>query len=226
MTQEELSKVEDLLDDSLDTIADKKERSKTQTQMLKECAEKNGLGKPGKTILKRVMNYHHYKGVNWLNSDPLLKDPTVKDKDKVAPTFIKLVQIVEDLASIGDKDFLKPYIDALLKRGIKIEIDYGTPNINDDTETILETLDSASKLQTNIDALNTQLKDEKSVESEEIGFAPKAAFMKVLNLYEKIKDNKKEKAEDAINQGATNALMMTNAYTYLASQIPNGDEEE
>lgn len=226
MTQEEISKVEDLLDDSLDTIADKKERSKTQTQMLKECAEKNGLGKSGKSTLKRVMNYHHYKGVNWLNSDPLLKDPKVKDKDKVAPTFIKLAQIVEDLASIGDEDFLQPYLDALLKRGIKIEIDYGTPNTNEDVDTILETLDSASNLQTNIDALNTQLKDEKSVESEEIGFAPKSAFMKVLSLYEKIKDNKKEKAEDAINQGATDALMMTNAYTYLASQIPTGEDDE
>lgn len=225
MTQDEISKVEDLLDDSLETVQDKKQFSKTQSQMLKECAEKNGLDKSGKSALKRIMNYHHYKGVNWLNSNPLEKDPKIKDKDKVAPTFIKLVQIVEDLATIGDTEFLKPYLDALLKRGIKIEIDYGTSNTNEDTETILETLDSASKLQTNVDTLATQLKEEKSIESEELGFAPKSAFMKVLSLYEKIKDDKLDKAEDAINQGATDALMMTNAYTYLASQIQHEDDE-
>ena len=225
MTQEELSKVEDLLDDSLDTVNDKKERSKTQSQLLKECAEKNGLGKSGKSVLKRVMNYHHYKGTNWLGGDPMQKDPSVKEKDKVAPTFIKLAQIVNDLATIGDTQFLQPYLDALLKVGIKIDIDYGTPEINDTTDVILDTLDSASNLQTNIDALNTQLKDEKSAESEELNFAPKSGFMKVLSLYEKIKDNKAEKAEDAINQGATDALMMSNAYTYLASQIPTSDDE-
>ena len=226
MTQEEISKVEDLLDDSLETIQDKKQFSKTQAQMLKDCAEKNGMDKSGKSVLKRIMNYHHYKGVNWLNNDPLTKDPTVKDKDKVAPTFIKLVQIVEDLATIGDKDFLQPYLDALLSKGIKIEIDYGTAETKEDTETILETLDSASKLQTNVDTLNNQLKEEKSAESEEIGFAPKSAFLKVLGLYEKIKDDKVDKAEDAINQGATDAYMIANAYTYLASQIQHDDSDE
>ena len=172
------------------------------------------------------MNYHHYKGVNWDGGDPLKKDGTVKDKDKVAPTFIKLVQIVEDLATIGDKDFLQPYVDALLKRGIKLDIDYGVANTKEDTKTILETLESASKLQVNVDTLTTQLKEEKSAESEELGFAPKSEFLKVLGLYEKIKDDKADKAEDAISQGATDALMMSQAYTYLASQLPKGDDDE
>ena len=226
MTQEEISKIENLLDDSLETIQDKKQFAKTQAQMLKECSEKNGLGKNGKSTLKRIMNYHHYKGVNWLAGNPLEKDPTIKDKDKVAPTFIKLAQIVDDLATIGDKDFLQPYLDALLKIGIKIEIDYGSANIKDDTQVILDTLDSVSKLQVNVDTLDTQLKEEKAVESEELGFAPKSGFLKVLGLYEKIKDDKADKAEDAINQGATDALLMSQAYTYLASQLPKGDSDD
>ena len=226
MTEEDISKIEDLLDDSLETVQDKKQFAKTQKQMLKECAEKNGLDKTGKSVLSRIMNYHHYKGVNWDGGDPLKKDGTVKDKDKVAPTFIKLVQIVEDLATIGDKDFLQPYVDALLKRGIKLDIDYGVANTKEDTKTILETLESASKLQVNVDTLTTQLKEEKSAESEELGFAPKSGFLKVLGLYEKIKDDKADKAEDAISQGATDALMMSQAYTYLASQLPKGDDDE
>lgn len=226
MTQEEIDKIEDLLDDSLETFQDKKQFNKTQKQMLKDCAEKNELGKTGKAILSRVMNYHHYKGANWLNGNPLEKDTTAKDKDKVAPTFIKLVQIIEDLAAIGDKDFLQPYVDALFRRGIKLEIDYGSPDIKEDTKTILETLDSASKLQTNIDNLTTQLKEEKSAESEEIGFAPKSGFMKVLGLYEKIKEDQADKAEDAINQGAADALMISQAYMYLATQLPKSDDDE
>ena len=101
MTKEDLEKVEDLLDDSLETLQDKKQFSKTQTQMLKECAETNGLGKSGKSILKRVMNYHHYKGVNWLAGDPLQKDPQAKDKDKVAPVFIKLLLLEVDKLLLG-----------------------------------------------------------------------------------------------------------------------------
>ena len=84
---------------------------------------------------------------------------------------------------------------------------------------------SASKLQTNVDTLNTQLKEEKSVESEEIGFAPKSTFLKVLGLYEKIRDDKVEKAEDAINQGATDALAAAEAYRYLASQIQHNEDD-
>lgn len=225
MTQEEISKVEDLLDESLETIQDKKQFSKTQAQLLKECAETNELGKSGKSILKRIMNYHHYKGVNWLNGDPLQKDTTIKDKDKVAPVFIKLLQIVEDLATIGDTELLLPYLNALKNHGIKIEIDYGSADTKEDLKTILEKLESASNLQTNVDTLTNQLKEEKSAESEEIGFAPKSGFIKVLGLYEKIKDDKADKAEDAINQGASEAIMMSQAYTYLASQLPKGEDD-
>lgn len=222
MTSENLDEITDLLDESLETVADKKQFAKTQTAMIKECAEKNGVDK---STLKRVMKYHHYSGANWLNGNPLEKDPAEKKKDKVAPTFIKLVSIIEDLATIGDKDFLKPYLDAVLSHGIKIDIDYGSPNINDSTDVILDTLDSASKLQTSVDTLADELKDEKSQKAEELNFAPKEAFMKMLSLYDKIKNDQTEKAEDAINQGASDALMMTNAYTYLASQIDKSDED-
>ena len=43
MTKEDISKIEDLLDDSLETVQDKKQFAKTQKQMLKECAESQFL---------------------------------------------------------------------------------------------------------------------------------------------------------------------------------------
>ena len=70
------------------------------------------------------------------------------------------------------------------------------------------------------------MKEEKSAESEEIGFAPKSGFMKVLGLYEKIKEDQADKAEDAINQGAADALMISQAYMYLATQLPKSDDDK
>jgi hypothetical protein len=43
MTKEDISKIEDLLDDSLETIQDKKQFAKTQKQILKECAQKSEI---------------------------------------------------------------------------------------------------------------------------------------------------------------------------------------
>ena len=119
----------------------------------------------------------------------------------------------------------KPLFEPVYLYYPRVEFDYGSADTKEDLETIIEKLDSASKLQTNVDTLNTQLKEEKSAESEEIGFAPKSTFLKVLGLYEKIRDDKVEKAEDAINQGATDALAAAEAYRYLASQIQHNEED-
>ena len=189
--------------------------------IIKECAEKNGLEK---SAVKRVVGYHHYSGKNWLNGDPLQKDTQSKEKDKVSPVFIKLVQIVEDLAALGDKDFLEPYLKAVLNKGIKIEIDYGTANLNESADDILDQIASASKKMTNVDTLAETLKETNAVKAEEIGFTPKKNFMNVLGVFEKIKNDKD--VEDAVQEGVANSLMLADAYQYLATQIPHGDDEE
>jgi len=217
MTKENVEQIEELLDDSLETLSDKKKFSKTMNTIIKDCAKANNLEPK---VLKAVKNYHHYKGANWVDNNPLEKDKNIKEKDKVAPTFIKLLEIVENLRAIGDKEFLEPYINALSEHGIRIEIDFDETDKN--VEEIMEVVESASKLQTNVDTLTEELKETKSSEAEELAFTPKGSFVNVLGILDKIKNGKD--VDDALQTNLTNITMLNNAYSYL--QVKNDESKE
>ena len=219
MNEENVEQIEELLDDSLETLTDKKRYSKTMNTIIKDCAKANELEPK---VLKAVKNYHHYKGVNWVDNNPLEKDKDVKEKDKVAPIFIKLLEVVENLRKVGDKEFLEPYISALAKHGIKIDIDFEETDKNVDE--IMEVIESASKLQTNVDTLSNELKEEKSVEAEELAFTPKGSFVGVLSILDKIKEGKD--LEDKIQENFTNLTMLNNAFTYLSVKNEEFKESE
>jgi len=210
-------KIEELLDDSLETLTDKKRFSKTMNAIIKDCAKQNGIEPK---VLKAVKNYHHYKGANWSDGNPLQKDSDKKEKDKVAPIFIKLLEIVENLRAVGDSEFLKPYVDALAEKGIKIDIEW--IETDKDLNSIMEVIESASKLQTNVDTLTEELKESKSAESEELNFTPKSQFMGVLGILDKIKEGKE--MDDKIQENFTNITMLNNAFTYL--QVENDKSKE
>lgn len=211
MNEENVEQIEELLDDSLETLADKKKFAKTMNTIIKDCAKQNNLEPK---VIKAVKNYHHYKGVNWANNNPLEKDKDKKDKDKVAPIFIKLLEVVENLRKVGDKEFLEPYINALAEHGIRIDIDFEETDKN--VEEIMEVVESASKLQTNVDTLNEELKEEKSTEAEELNFTPKSSFVGILGILDKIKNGKD--VEDLIQGNFTTITMLNNAYTYLSAE--------
>jgi hypothetical protein len=195
----------------LETLADKKRFSKTMNTIIKDCAKQNGLEPK---VIKAVKNYHHYKAVNWVDNNPLEKNKDSKEKDKVAPIFIKLLEVVENLRAVGDKDFLKPYIEALVNHGIKIEVDFKETDKN--VEAIMDVVESASRLQTNVDTLANELKEVKSVESEELAFTPKNSFVNVLGILDKIREGKSQ--SDKIQDNFTNLTMLNNAFTYLSAK--------
>ena len=219
MNEENVEQIQELLDDSLETLADKKRYSKTMNTIIKDCAKANKLEPK---VLKAVKNYHHYKGANWLNNNPLEKDKKKKDKDKIAPIFIKLFEVVENLRAVGDKDFLEPYINALAEKGIKIDIDFEETDKN--INVIMEVIESASKLQTNVDTLAEELKEVKSAESEELNFTPKSSFVGILSILDKIRNDKD--VEDLIQNNFTELAMMTNAFTYLSNENEKNKEME
>lgn len=219
MNEKNAEQIEELLDDSLETLSDKKKFSKTMNTIIKDCAKQNGL-KP--KVLKAVKNYHHYRGVNWVDNNPLEKDKDKKEKDKVAPIFIKLLEVVENLRAVGDKEFLEPYLTALAEHGIKIDINFEDTDKNVDE--IMEVIDSASKLQTNVDALTEELKEVKSVESEELNFTPKGSFVGILGILDKIKEGKNQ--NDKIQSNFTNLIMLNNAFTYLSAKNEECEESE
>lgn len=214
---EKNAEIEELLDDSLETLADKKKFTKTMNSIIKDCAKANGI--EPKTI-KAVKDYKHYEGVNWSDNNPLEKDKTKKEKDKVSAVFINLLKIIENLRAVGDKEFLKPYIDALSKKGVKLEIEFEDTDVNFDE--IVEVIDSASKLQTNIDTLSEELKENKSNEAEELNFTPKNSFVNVLGILDKIKNGKN--VDDTLQNNFTNITMLNNAYSYL--QVKNDENKD
>lgn len=219
MTTENAEQIEELLDDSLETLADKKKFSKTMNTIIKDCAKANGIEPK---VLKAVKNYHHYRGVNWVDNNPLEKDKDKKEKDKVAPIFIKLLEVVENLRKVGDKEFLEAYINALAEHGIRIDIDFEETDKN--VEEIMEVVESASKLTTNVDALTEELKEVKSVESEELNFTPKGSFVGILGILDKIREGKNQ--NDKIQSNFTNLIMLNNAFTYLSAKNEECEESE
>ena len=219
MDNENVEKIEDLLNDSLETLADKKKFTKTMNTIIKDCAKKNEIDPK---VIKAVKNYRHYKGVNWANNNPLEKDKDKKEKDKIAPIFIKLLEVVENLRAIGDKEFLKPYLNAIAEKGIRIDIDF--EDTNKDVNEIMEVIESASKLQTNVDVLAKELKEEKSSEAEELNFTPKSSFCNILGILEKINEGKE--VDDVLQNRFTEITMMNNAYTYLSAKNDESKSEE
>ena len=219
MDKENVEKIEELLDDSLETLGDKKRFAKTMNTIIKDCAKKNDVEPK---VIKAVSLYKHYAGSNWVNNNPLEKDKDAKEKDKVSPIFIKLLEVVENLRAIGDKEFLKPYINALAEKGIKIDIDFEDTNKNVDE--IMEVIDSTSKLQTNVDTLAEELKEEKSTTAEELNFTPKSSFCNVLGMLEKINEGKE--IDDALQSHFTEITMLNNAYAYLSAKNDESKGEE
>lgn len=217
MEAEMIEKVEDLLDDSLDTFNDRKRFLREQTSVIKELAEKNGLDK---SQLKRVMSYKHYSGKGWIDNNPLSIDKQSKEKDKLSSIFIKFRDAIIDIVSVGGDKILEPYIKELKKCGITVDLsDVGTLDVKDDYDTIMETIDSACKYQTNIDTLSEEITEVKGAESEEIGFTPKNSFGNIISKYSRISEGKGEKVEDDIQKNIAKNLMCANAFNYLASKI-------
>lgn len=221
MTTDMISEVEELLDDALDNVSEKKQFMKTMKDTLKECGTLNGIDKKA---LAHVKDYYHYKGANWQDGNPLKKNTQAEYKDKISPTFIKLLSIFQDLEAVGDTAFLQPYVDALAPYGIKIEFDAKTPDTKESLKDIKEKIETASKYQTNIDELTKLIKEENAVKSEDIGFTTKSGFNSVLNTYEKIKEGKD--VNDKVQQNIANSLMSADAYNYLSKLIQEREEEE
>ena len=91
-------------------------------------------------------------------------------------------------------------------------------------EEIMEVIESASKLQTNVDTLAEEQKEEKSTTAEELNFTPKSSFCNVLGILEKINEGKNQ--NDKIQSNFTNIIMLNNAFTYLSNKNEECEESE
>lgn len=76
-----------------------------------------------KKTLIRVKDYKHYYGNGWVDGNPLEVDKSEKWKDRLVKPFIKIKQVIYDLADTNNLNMLNPIIKALNEIGIYISYD-------------------------------------------------------------------------------------------------------
>ena len=214
MTKETIDQVEDLLAESLETFNSQKSAKKQQKDTIKQWCKQNGVDPQQ---LKRVIKFKHNWGKSWNVGDCLEKDPLAEQTDKLQSIFIKLKEAIIDLSSLGLDNLLTPFIKKLKEVGIVLDITDVTKL--DLSSSIEEVLDNLERLETNIETLDNEIKQDKASESENIGFVPKSNFSNILSTYSKITEGNADKVEDKMQNTITNNLMIVYAIKYLNSKI-------
>lgn len=203
----------DVVEDSAGTLADEKRYAKEMNDILKDAAKECNVSK---SLIKRMMNYAHYKKSGWVGNDPLTLDPQVEIKDKMSLVFIKFVNLLQDVKSAGMDDILNEYIEKLKSIGILIDFSgLNPPEVASDSYRVQESIESASKLLDRIIFLSNKISKEDAVKAEELGFGPKNEYSKLVKLYAKKKDGKE--IDDEIQQIQTNLLFAQTSYSQVAN---------
>jgi len=192
----------ELLEEAYETLKEKKMASKHMNMIASDTAKMQKIEKP---ILVRVKDYYHYRGAGWEGKDPLSRVQDEKFPDRVTPTMRKLLQIVDDLAAVGQLDMLDVYFDALKAKGIEITVSNKDVRVSDVDET-WQAVENMSGFQSKICQLADEINFGCTQVAEDINFTPKQEFKGVLNLYAK-----KEEAKDVddMYQDKVTGLQMT-----------------
>lgn len=155
----------------------------------------------------------------WIGDDPLEIDTTERQKDYISVLFLKLKNLVEDLATFGlAEDVLEPYIEALKAYGIEITLDTSNFEKVDtlSSDQLKEELSSIKYLKRSIEDIDSKIADVHSVKAEDLNFAPKSSYKKIVNLYCKAKAGKD--IEDQVQDILTNHEMEDTALNIVTDQ--------
>lgn len=186
---EKNKEVLDLLCSSADTLREKKEINKKMNEVFKNVAGNVGVASDR---IRKTKDYVYYEGRGM--SDPLTVDKEQKEKfkDRVSPTFIKLLEIVENCVAFGYEDLLEKYTDALAERGISLTVDKSViePLTEESIEMVKHAVDSGCSLQKDICDCADQIKDVDSETAEALDFVKKGDYKKVAEFFENKDSNK------------------------------------
>lgn len=162
-------------------------------EKAKACARMNELAASVKdqTDLEKweIHKYKdmlYYKGRGWTDTPISKPDPDEKFKDRVSPTFRKLVQIVNILRNVGDLDLLQDYLDAVRAEGIEIKITETAPLTRGMPK---EMFDEAMKSMCNEQKIICESADEvrdMGPDAEQDGFCPEGMFKGLAEDWRKI----------------------------------------
>jgi hypothetical protein len=198
-------KPSELLEESAEILHDKSAASKNMNMIASETAKMQQIEK---SIIVRAKDYKYYAGAGWIDNDPLQKNPEEKFPDRVAPTFRKLLQIIDDLRAIGKTDWLDPYVQALSNHGIDLTFSAADCMVNDPDE-VEAAIENMCGFQKTICTLADEINDVKALTSEDINFTPKNEFKKVLGFYDR--KAKGKDVDDAYSDWVTHLEMVETA---------------
>jgi hypothetical protein len=204
----DITKASELLEVSYDILKEKRSNTKQMGMIAGDVAKSQKIEKP---VMLRCKDYSYYRGRGWLIGNPLELDPQEKFKDRVSPTFKKLLQIIDDLYAIGQEHMLDAYFDAMKANGVEINVTGKTQRVNDKDET-WAAIENMSGFQVNICNLADELNFGATEVAENIDFCPKKEFKGVLSLYEK-KTDEKDSVDDTYQNKVTELEMTSTAYT-------------
>jgi len=190
----DISTPKELMSISYDTLVEKKAASKHMSTIAKDTAK---MQKTEPQLLNRVKDYVYYRGRGWLDN-PLELDPQEKFKDRVSPTFKKLVQIIDDVYAVGQEDMLNDYLDYIRnERGIDIQVT-GKAQVVKDKDDTWSAVQAMCGYQGTICALADEINFIHTEISEELNFTAKKDFKEALGFYAKVQESKP--SVDDINQ--------------------------
>ena len=158
--------------------------------------------------ISALKDYVHYYKNDWLGGDPLIAEKDVKWRCRLAPTFRRLVKVVDDLRYTGRLDLLDPIIKSLNNVGIHLTID---DNIKfDKTEDLMKYINEMDDYQTVICELADRRTDGRTsaVESKNATTKSFNEYVRLMANYKSSKDL--QKTRENINDDLQDLLLDVN----------------
>lgn len=176
--------------DSMTRLIDEKARYWDEMRSVFENAVE--LSKIDGKIWRACKDYYHYRGRAWDYSEgedkaPLKKIKGEKFPDRVSGPFIKVLDIILNLATMDDLQLLDPYINALAAYGIKLDLSEVERKVKpEDYDQVMAT---TSDLQTHICELADVVNDMKP-NFADAAICSKNSFGKIKNVWPRLTKGK------------------------------------
>ena len=182
----------ELILETQSNVERQEEAIKEKQRLVKEVAHHYHIDRD---VIYAYADYLHYSGNAWEEGNPLKLVSGEHVKDKISPTFIKLLNIINVLRDVSDLEFLRPYLTALREHGIDIKI---VPHDSLSDKTFLEDNMALIEEQQCIICEESHFLKYKGEEAEENQFSTKNKFKELTESYYKI--NNGIKSEKVINK--------------------------
>ena len=181
---ENVNSREDLLDESIKLLEEKRVVSKALKDIAKNVLKETS---GDKNDWKVVSKFYYNKGKGWANGgDPLTLEKEAPKKDTFSQLCIRLRDTIRSLVAFGKADLLDEYLQALDAAGIGITLKGDlAPQETGFEEVVDEALDSAKSYYATIESYNDELKNVHAPKSEELNFTVAGDYSSALKIYRK-----------------------------------------